>query len=296
MGINYMISCCSTADLSAEHFKKIDVEYICFHFELDGEQYMDDLGKSIPFDTFYEAMKNGADTKTAQVNVSEYEEFFEPFLKQGKDILHVCLSSGLSGTMNSACIAKEILAEKYPERKIYIVDSLSASSGFGMMMDKLSELREQGLSIDEAYDWIETHKLESHCWFFSTDLTFYIKGGRVSKASGLIGGALKVCPLLHINEEGKLIPQKKIRGKNRAIDEIVKCMENHAMDGLEYSDKCYISHSYCYEDAKKVATLIEEKFPNLKGNVEINYIGTTIGSHTGPGTVALFFWGNSRAM
>ncbi|MBQ6833466.1 MAG: DegV family EDD domain-containing protein, partial [Lachnospiraceae bacterium] len=145
----YVLSCCSTADLSKEHFNKRDISYICFHFELDGKMYDDDLGESISFDDFYQAMTDGADTKTSQVNVGEFMEYFESFLKEGKDVLHVTLSSGISGTWNSAVIAKETLEEKYPDRKIYIVDSLGASSGFGLFMDRLADLRDMGLSIDE---------------------------------------------------------------------------------------------------------------------------------------------------
>lgn len=290
----YVISCCSTADLTEEHFNKRNIEYICFHFEIDGKEYVDDLGKSISFDEFYKSMENGADTKTSQVNAQEFEEYFEKFLREGKDILHVSLSSGLSGVINSAMVAKTILEEKYPDRKIYIVDSLGASSGYGLIMDKLADLRDEGMSIDEVYQWIEEHKLEMNHWFFSTDLTFYIKGGRVSKTSGFIGGLLGICPLLDMNDKGKLIPRYKIRSKNKVIKAIVDKMEEDAKDKLDYSDKCYISHSYCYEDAKEVAKLVEGHFPKLKGKVEINNVGTTIGSHTGPGTVALFFWGKQR--
>lgn len=292
---DYVISCCSTADLKEEHFKKCGIEYICFKFELDGRLYQDDLGKSVPFPEFYEAMKSGAETKTSQVNAGEFEAYFEAFLKQGKDILHVCLSSGLTGVINSANIAKSILEDKYPDRKIYIVDSLGASSGYGLMMDKLSELREAGMGIEEAYLWVENHKLEMHHWFFSTDLSFYVKGGRISKTSGLVGGVLGICPLLNMDEEGHLVPRRKIRGKNKVIHTIVDCMEEHAQGGLSYAEKCYISHSNCIEDARKVADLVEERFPKLKGQVEINDVGTTIGSHTGPGTVALFFWGDKRS-
>lgn len=290
----YVISCCSTADLTEEHFNKRNIEYICFHFEIDGKEYVDDLGKSISFDEFYKSMENGADTKTSQVNAQEFEEYFEKFLREGKDILHVSLSSGLSGVINSAMVAKTILEEKYPDRKIYIVDSLGASSGYGLIMDKLADLRDEGMSIDEVYQLIEEHKLEMNHWFFSTDLTFYIKGGRVSKTSGFIGGLLGICPLLDMNDKGKLIPRYKIRSKNKVIKAIVDKMEEDAKDKLDYSDKCYISHSYCYEDAKEVAKLVEGRFPKLKGKVEINNVGTTIGSHTGPGTVALFFWGKQR--
>lgn len=291
---NYIISCCSTADLAKEHFEKRDIKYICFHYELDGKQYLDDLGISMSFDDFYKAMQDGAETRTSQVNVAEYEEYFETFLAEGKDVLHVTLSSGISGSNNSANIARELLEEKYPDRKIYIVDSLGASSGFGLLMDKLADLRDAGKDIDEVYQWVEENKLKLQHWFFSTDLTFYVKGGRISKTSGFVGSVLNICPLLNIDANGKLIPRQKIRTKRKVIDTIVKQMEAFAENGLAYDGKCYISQSACYEDAKAVAELIESRFPNLNGKVLINPIGTTIGSHTGPGTVALFFWGAER--
>ena len=129
----FVISCCSTADLSEEHFKERNISYICFHFELDGKEYPDDLGKSIPFYEFYQAMQDGAETKTSQINVEEFEQYFEPFLQEGYDILHVTLSSGITGVVNSANLARDFLAERYPERKIYIVDSLGASSGLSLI-------------------------------------------------------------------------------------------------------------------------------------------------------------------
>ncbi len=288
------MSCCSTADLSKEWFKKRDIKYVCFHFELDGTQYMDDLGISMPPDEMYRRMTEGADTKTSQVTIGEYEEYFENMLKEGKDILHLCLSSGISGTFNSAMIAKDSLMEKYPDRKIYVVDSLAAASGFGLLMDKLADLRDSGMGIDEIYTWVEEHKLELNHWFFSSDLTFFIKGGRVSKTSGFIGSVLSICPLLNVDFEGHLIPREKIRTKKKVIQRIVEQMEENAQDGLNYSGKCFLSHSACKEDADAVARLIEERFLKLNGKVEIFPIGATIGSHTGPGTVALFFWGNKR--
>lgn len=290
----YIISCCSTADLAEKHFNDRQIHYICFHYELDGKQYSDDLGKSISFDDFYEQMANGATTKTSQVNAEEFQAYFETFLKDGYDILHVCLSSGISGVINSANIAMTELSSKYPERKIYIVDSLGASSGYGLLMDKLADLRDDGMSIDELYKWVEANKLRLNHWFFSTDLSFYIKGGRISKTAGTIGTILNICPLLNMDNQGRLIPRLKIRGKKKVIKTIVDKMVENADDGTNYSGKCYISNSACYEDARAVADLIESTFPHLNGKVEINNVGTTIGSHTGPGTVALFFWGKER--
>lgn len=291
---DYVISCCSTADLSKEHFEARNINYICFHYELDGVSYPDDLGQSIPFDEFYRRLSEGSTAKTSQVNIAEYLDYFESFLSKGLDVLHVSLSSGISGSFGSAQSAALIARERYPERKLYVVDSLGASSGYGLIMDKLADLRDGGMDIDELYNWVFAHRLNLHHWFFSTDLTFYVKGGRISKAAGVFGGVLGICPLLNMDNEGRLIPRAKIRTKKRVINEIVDRMEKYAENGLDYSGKCYISMSACYEDARKVADLVEQRFPKLSGRVEINNIGTTIGSHTGPGTVALFFWGDKR--
>lgn len=291
---DYVISCCSTADLSKEHFEKIDVHYCCFHYEMDGVQYSDDLGQSMDFDVFYQRMTDGAMTKTSQINADEYEEYFTQFLSQGKDILHLTLSSGISGTFNSANLAKALLEDKYPDRKIYVIDSLAASSGYGLLVDHLAGMRDSGATIDELAAWVEEHKLNLNHWFFSSDLTFFIRGGRISKAAGAVGTVLNICPLMNVDFEGRLIPRYKIRTKKKVIQAIVDKMAEQAEGGTDYSGKCFISHSACEEDAKAVAALVEERFPNLNGHVLINSIGTTIGSHTGPGTVALFFWGQKR--
>lgn len=290
----YILSCCSTADLSKEHFESRNIEYICFHYKLNGVDYPDDLGQSIPFEEFYKRMDSGEDTQTSQINVTEYLEYFTKFLSEGKDVLHLTLSSGISGSYNSAINAAKIAKERFPERKIYVIDSLAASSGYGLLMDKLADLRDGGMDIEELKNWAKENKLNLHHWFFSSDLKFFIKGGRVSKTSGTIGTILGICPLLNVDKEGHLIARAKIRSKKKVIQEIVKRMEENAEGGLSYSGKCYICQSACLDDAKEVAKLVEERFKNLDGNVMINYIGTTIGSHTGPGTVALFFWGKKR--
>ncbi len=291
---NYILSCCSTVDISKEHLESRDISYACFHFFVDGKHYSDDLGQSMSYDEFYRLMSEGADTRTSQINVDEFINYFDSLLATGKDVLHVTLSSGLSGTFNSARIAAEDLKEKYPNQKLYVVDSLGASSGYGLLMDKLADLRDDGMDIDSLYKWAEDNKLKVHYWFFSTDLTFYVKGGRVSKASGWFGTVLNICPLLNCDLLGKLIPRHKIRGKKAAIKAITEKMKEHAMFGKDYDGKCYISHSACIDDAQAVADLVESEFPKLNGKVLINSIGTTIGSHTGPGTVALFFWGDER--
>ena len=161
-------------------------------------------------------------------------------------------------------------------------------------MDKLADLRDEGMGIDDLYAWVIEHRLECQHWFFVTDLKYLVRGGRVSKTAGLIGGALKICPLLNVDYQGRLIARAKLRGMNAVMKAQVAKMEELAAGGTDYDGECYISNSDCYEEARTVADMIEERFPKLKGRVKIFSIGTTIGSHTGPGTVALFFWGSKR--
>lgn len=291
---NYVLTCCSTADMPYDYFIKRNIPFVCFRYFLDGKEYLDDLGQTISFEEFYTRIAEGSMPTTSQVNVVEYIEFFEPFLKNGKDILHISFSSGLSGAYNSAAIARDELLSIYPDRNILIVDSLGASSGYGLLTNMAADMRDNGASIEEVYNWLQENKLNVHHWFFSTDLTHYKRGGRISAASATVGTLLNICPLLNMSHDGKLTSHKKIRGKKHVISEIVHMMELHAKDGINYSGKCFISNSACYDDARKVADLVEEKFPFLSGSVMINSVGTVIGSHTGPGTVALFFLGDKR--
>ena len=291
---DYVITCCSTADMSREYMEANRVPYVMFHYQMDGKDYPDDLYASITPEAFYQKIADGAQPVTSQVNVEEYCRLFEPVLKEGKDVLHLTLSSGISGTVNSANLAKAQMEEQYPDRKVVVIDSLAASSGYGLLVDAVLENQRSGMSLEENANWVEKNKLRLHHWFFSTDLTSFIRGGRISKVSGFFGQALNICPLMNVDYQGHLIPRYKIRTKKKVIRAIVDKMEECAEGGKDYSGKCYISNSACEEDAKEVARLVEERFPKLNGKVEIYSIGTTIGSHTGPGTVALFFWGKER--
>ena len=294
MTSNYILSTCSTCDMTNEFCEKRDIHYAKFHYFINGDEYIDDMGKTMTSEKFYERItEKGIEVKTSQVNVAEFIEYFTPFLKSGKDILHISTSTGISGVYNSAKIAASELSKEFPERKIYVIDSLGASSGMGLIMDRLADMRDYGKSIDELRDWVEENKLKLHHWFCTCDLSFFIKGGRVSKAAGFVGSMLKICPVLNVSNEGRLTPKMKIRTKQKAIAELCNKMIENAKDGLEYAGKCFISQSDCFKDARWLADMIEEKFKKLSDRVQIYNIGTTIGSHTGPGTIALFFWGES---
>ena len=291
---DYVLRCCTTIDTAREWADERGIAVVPFHYEVGGQSYEDDFWQAMRPEDMYARMLRGEDAKTSQVSVGEYTEHFKKYLEEGKDVLHLTLSSGISGTVNSAMIAAEELKDKYPDNRVIVRDSRAASSGFGLLMQRLYELQTQGKTIDELSDYVKEHRLEVNHWFFTSDLTFFIKGGRVTKTAGFFGTLLNICPLLNVDFKGRLIPREKIRTKKKVIQRSVEKMEEMALGGSAYADHCYISHSACLQDAQALRDLVEDKFPKLKGKVEIFPIGPTIGCHTGPGCVALFFWGQTR--
>lgn len=294
MNMTYVITCCSTVDLSEERLKERNIPYIPFHFFLSDQEYLDNFGKSMDPHTLYERMINGEMSRTSQCSIGEYDAFFRQYLEKGIDVLHFTLSSGISGTYNSACLAAEQLRDDFPERTIEIIDSLSASSGYGMLVEMAKDKADEGKSLEEVKGYALNLRENLNHWFITTDLTFFIRGGRVTKTAGFFGKMFNICPLLDVDPKGGLRPLEKVRLKSRAMKRLVEKMEECADGGTAYSGRCYISQSDCFEDARAVADMIEEKFPALKGKVEIYPIGATIGCHTGPGTIALFFTGKQR--
>lgn len=291
---DYILSCCSTADVTEEKLRAMDVHYICNTYTMNGVAYKDDLGKTIPYKEFYDRIRNGEVGVTSLINEADYIDYFEPFLKDGKDVLHVTLSSGLSSTFQSALSAAEDLKERYPERKLLIVDSRGASSGYGLQMEALSKLRAEGKTIDELYDWSMNNRLHIHHLFCSTTLTYYVRGGRISPAAGKIGNLLGICPVMRMDHPGHLAVHSRVRTKKRALRALVDQMAELADGGEQYSGRCFISHSDCLEDALELKQQVEERFPHIDGEIEVYMIGTTIGCHSGPGTVAVYFFGKER--
>lgn len=293
--MDFLISCCSTVDLPLEKLKARGVFVKNYKFMIADKIFTDDGGLSISYKDFYQAMRDGAVTKTSQINIEEFSEYFRNLLKvYDCDILHLSMSSGISGTFNSARLAAESLKEEFPDRKIVVLDSLCISGGYGFLVEWLCDLKEKGYSFEELVKFADENKLKIHHWFYSTDLTFYVKGGRISKVSGLIGSILKICPVMNVNFEGKLVPRIKTLGKKKALLTTVEKMESLADGGVEYCGRCIINHSDCLEDALLLKSAVEEKFPALKDKIEMTDIGTTIGCHSGPGTVAVYFVGANR--
>ena len=286
-----MILTDSSADLSAELVAELGVEVLPLSFTMEDRTYFNwpDNRDIDPAD-FYAKLRGGAMATTSAVNVADYTQAMEPLLKQGKDVLVLAFSSGLSATCNSARIAAGELMEQYPERKVYVVDTLCASLGQGLLVWYAANLKKQGKTMEEVRDWTEEHKLNLCHWFTVDDLHFLKRGGRISSATAVLGTMLAIKPVMHVDNEGHLIKVGTARGRNASLKALVDHMEETVLDLKD--QVIFISHGDCLADARKVADDVKARFG--VETVIINYVGPVIGAHSGPGTVALFFLGSKR--
>ena len=276
--------CC---DLTKEMCQDYGILAVPMRYTMDGRDFLHTLEDGNPHE-FYQALRNGSVSSTSQINSEDFIEFFTPYLERGEDILYLAFSSGLSGTYQSGCIAAEELRKKFPEREIEVVDSLAASMGLGLMAYYASCRLREGMSLKETVQWLESNKLKINHWFTVDDLHFLRRGGRVTGAAAFVGSLLSIKPVLHTDDNGKLIPMEKTRGRAKALRGLVEKLEEYRSQ----EQSIFISHGDCLEDAEHVRSLIAEKYPDCK--FRMNYIGPVIGSHSGPGTVALFFVGTKR--
>lgn len=291
----FILSCESTVDLPYSYVIERGLKVIFYSYSVDGKSYIDDMGKdpqSLP--NFYKHLAEGHIPTTSQINEFTYEEFFRKELSQGHDLLHLCFGTGMTNSYNQAVLAQETVQKEFPDRKLIVIDTTCSSSGYGMIVDDAADLYDEGKSIEEIASYVEANKLNIHHQFYTTDLKYFKRTGRVSGPAAGIGAILKICPLMHLNKAGRIIAYAKVMGKKNALKSTIDWMEKHAVDGTNYNGKIFISHSNCLEDANIAKEAIEERFPNLKGKVMINNIGTIIASHTGPGTVAIYFHGDQR--
>lgn len=288
---DFVILTDSSADLGEEMVRKLDVQVVPLGFVLDGQVYHDyPDNRDMDPHAFYERLRKGDAATTNAVNTAQYTEALEPLLQAGRDVLVLAFSSGLSATYQSSVIAVEELRAKYPERKLYTVDTLCASLGQGLLVWYAAQLRERGRSIKEVQDWVEEHKLNLCHQFTVDDLYFLKRGGRVSAATALVGSMLHIKPILHVDSEGHLINIDKVRGRQASLKALVDRMEETAIDPGSLT--VFISHGDCLEDAQMVAEMVKKRFG--VDEVYINYVGPVIGAHSGPGTVALFYIGTER--
>ncbi|WP_418419386.1 DegV family protein [Blautia sp.] len=286
----YVITTDNNADLPVEYYKEHNVGCMYFSYTMDDVLYKQ--GSYMPEGEFYGKMRAGSMPTTAQVNPEEARLLFEPYLKEGKDILHIAFSSGLSGTYNSCRIAVAELREEYPDRIITIIDSLAASLGQGLLVYLTQKLKEEGADMQTAAEWAENHRKNIVHLFTVDDLNHLYRGGRVSKTTAVLGGMLNIKPILHVDDEGKLIPIGKVRGRKKSILELASLMDEKLGSHKDTCDTIFISHGDCLEDAKILAEKIKARY---QINTEIiNYVGSVIGAHSGPGTLALFFVGDLR--
>lgn len=282
----------STTDLPLAYVQKENIPFISLSYIFGEESIKDDFGQSTDYTAFYKRMRASEMPSTAQINVGDYIEFFTPFLEKELDILYIAFSSNLSGSYNSSRIAMEELKEKYPARKIAIVDSLCASMGEGLLVHLAKQKMNAGVGFDELTGWVEDTKQKVCHWFTVDDLNHLQRGGRVSKASAFIGTLMSIKPVLNVDENGKLIARDKVRGRKQSLDAVVEKMAKYAESPSEQT--IFISHGDCLADAEYVADKIKERFGVQE--IMISYVGPVIGAHSGPGTIALFFLGKDRSL
>lgn len=282
----------STTDISKEIIDSLGVVIIPMEFTVGGKNYF-----NYPEETemtskeFYTKLRSGETAVTSQINSERMKRIFEPYLKNGEDVLYLAFSSGLSGTYQAGVLAASDLMEEYPSRKIIVVDTLAASMGEGLTVYFACQQRSEGRSIDEVAQWVEDNRLHIAHWFTVDDLNHLKRGGRVSGAAAFFGTMLNIKPVLHVDDDGHLIPQEKVRGRKASLDALVEHFERSGVKGKNQT--VFISHGDCIKDAQYVASKMKERY-GIK-NIFINPIGPVIGAHSGPGTVALFFYADSRS-
>ncbi len=288
----YQIITEATSDLTDTMMEGLPfVEVIPMQLEMEGKEYMYGPGGNISAEEFYALQRAGKDAKTSSINYVTYYKFFEPYLEQGKDILYISFSSGLSSTYHSAVSVAENLKKQYPDRTIYVIDSLCASVGEGLLVYLAAQKQQEGYAIDDLKDWVEEKKWHLCHWFTVDDLNHLKKGGRVSTVTAVVGTTLKVKPILHVDDKGLLIPVANVMGRKKSLKSLVE----HMIKTCEEPDgqTVFIGHADAKEDAEHVKQLVLKAFPGVK-KVCIYPIGPVIGTHSGAGTVALFYLGSHK--
>lgn len=291
---SFILSCESTVDLPFSYISGRGIPVIFYSYLANGVEYEDDMERDPKaLEQFYQFIADGGMPTTSQINEYSYMEFLEENLKKG-DVLHIAFGTGMTQSVRNAERAAEELREKYPERRIIVIDSLCSSSGYGMLVDYAADLRDEGKSIDEVAEWVMAHRQKIHHQFFSHQLDYYRRSGRMSGPTAMLATILNICPIMRLDDGGRIIAYDKVRGKARAIQTTLDIMEQHAEGGIHYSGKCFVCHSNCLEEAEMTKAALQARFPNISGEIRICNIDTIIVSHCGPGTVAVFFMGDER--
>lgn len=292
---DFILSCESTVDLPYDYVSKRDISVLFYTYMLDGKEYEDDMWRNDGYDKkFYNLLNEGKIPTTSQINEYRYTEYFEELVKQGKRILHLAFGSGMTPSVNNAISAADVINEKYGENSVTVIDTLCSCGGYGMITENAADMRDMGSSIEEISDYVNEIRYCIQHQFFSTDLKYFKRSGRVSGLALAAATLLNVCPIMHLNREGKIVAYDKVRGKsntiNKTVDEIVK----NAADGKNYKGKIFVYHSDCKDLAEQTKNAILSEMPFVS-DLRIYNIGNIIASHCGPGTVAVFFVGNMRS-
>lgn len=294
MDRKFILSCCSTVDLPYDYMERRQIPVLSYTYMVDGVEYLDDMGRdpeSRP--RFYQMLAQGKLPQTSQINTARYTAFFEELLQQG-DVLHLAFTSGQSASVNNACAAAEALRERYPDRRLVVVDTLCSSSGYGLLVDAVADLRDSGVTLEDAEAWTLANRNKVHHQFFSSNMTQFHRTGRVSGAAAAVATILGICPLMRLDAAGAIKAYDKVRGKKRAVAATADAVAAHAQGGADYDGRMWICHSECLEDAQMMIDALEARFPMQKGRIRLFDIGPVIGSHSGIGTVAVFFFGDER--
>lgn len=294
MSDKFILSCESTVDMPYSYVTGRDISVLFYSYSIDGVEFEDEMGKDPnALIEFYKKIENGALPSTSQINEYKYLDYFDELLQKG-DVLHIAFGSGMTPSVNNAYLAAKQMREKYPERRLIVIDSTCSCGGYGLLLDTAADLRDEGKSMEQIEGWVKDNLRNVHHQFFATDMKFFKRSGRVSGLTATAATILGICPIMHLNYDGKIIAYSKVRGKKSAINTTVAEMKAHAVSGADYDGKCIICHSNCLDDANTTKNLIEQQMPRLKNKVKIYNIGTIIASHCGPGTVAVFFMGDQR--
>lgn len=280
----------TTADLPQDYIMENNLGLAVFNYTIKDETYQ--KGHELDWKEFYSLMRQGNMPTTSQVNPSELKEIFQENLKESKELLYICFSSGLSGTYNNACLAAEEIMDENPDSRIVVIDSRAASMGEGLLVHKAVMMKKAGKSLDETVAWLEENRFHLVHIFTVDDLNHLYRGGRVSRTAAIVGTMVGIKPVLNIDNEGHLIPIDKVRGRKKALNALVDYMDKKMGSYRGDNDIVFISHGDALEDAEFVRDEIRGRFGI--DSFLINHIGPTIGAHAGPGTIALFFMGESR--
>lgn len=289
---DYVIVTDTTVDLGVEYFKENNIPYVALHYIMDDKEYIQYAEDSIDIKTFYDKIRNGSMPKTSQASYEDLFNIFEGIVKEGKDVFYLSFSAALSGSYHTSTIAANDIMEKYPGRKVKCIDSAAACGGEGLLLDMCVRKYNDGYSLDKLVSYAEETKNKIAHFVVADDLNHLHRGGRVSKVSAVVGGMLGIKPLIHVNDEGKLIPYGKVRGRKAAIESIGNQMKKKYIPGA--NEEIFINHADCLEDAEYLGNYVKKLMPDVK-RVRYGDIGAVIGSHTGAGTLAIFFVAENKA-